>query len=87
MGKVLLNSSTAKPVTFKRWLVASDAVKCADEAVYESIQEVGAGCAASHVLPGSKQPASCQALCIQACFLCMWVHMWRGTCWEGQMLW
>ena len=43
VGKVLLNPSTAKPVTFKRWLVATDAFKCADEAVSKGIYEVGAG--------------------------------------------
>ena len=42
VGKVLLDSSTAKPVTFKRWLVAADAFRCADEAVSQGIQEVGA---------------------------------------------
>ena len=43
VGKVLLDSSTAKPVTFKRWLVATDACKCADKAVSKGIQEVDAG--------------------------------------------
>ena len=43
VGKVLLDSSTAKPVTFKRWLVATDALKCVHETVSRGIHEVGAG--------------------------------------------
>ena len=42
VGKALLDSSTAKPVTFKRWLVPMDAYKCADQAVFKGIQEVSA---------------------------------------------
>ena len=76
VGKVLLDSSTAKPVTFKRWLVATDACKCADEAVSKGIHEVDAGPCPSW-LQTCTQLSSIQGLGEPLLFL--------GACGEGSI--
>ena len=79
VGKVLLNPSTATPVTFKRWLVATDAFKCADEAVSIGIYEVGAGGVACPCPVWQKTGRQLSTLRFQVCPLCMWVRVWLGS--------